>query len=187
MLACAELFYHRQRSRHCTQREIRAHLAFASKHRTNPEAKFLRRCGFGDLAQRAERFAHAGLAFLHAHDQHTQLWKARWQAPPIAYEIVCNGCLTALTHSALGQATTSVSYDLDGRVTRMQDANGPCADFAYSPRDWLTHHTVRAGEIGTREAGDALTHMVYDAVGNITQVTQPDGDYLVYTYDRRAA
>lgn len=65
----------------------------------------------------------------------------------------------------------------------MQDANGPCADFAYSPRDWLTHRTVRAGEIGTREAGDALTHMVYDAVGNITQVTQPDGDYLVSTDD----
>ena len=69
----------------------------------------------------------------------------------------------------------------------MQDANGPCADFAYSPRGCLTHRTVRASAIGTREAGDALTHMVYDAVGNVTQITQPDGDYLVYTYDRRAA
>ena len=69
----------------------------------------------------------------------------------------------------------------------MQDANGTCTDFAYSPRGWLTDRTVRARAIGTREAGDALTHMVYDAVGNVAQVTQPDSDYLVYTYDRRAA
>lgn len=100
-------------------------------------------------------------------------------------------CLQRLSHGIdifpLGQATTSVSYDLDGRVTRMQDANGPCTDFAYSPRGWLPDRTDRAGAIGAREAADALTHMGYDAVGNVTQVTQPDGDYLVYTYDWRAA
>ncbi|WP_343788051.1 RHS repeat domain-containing protein, partial [Dokdonella soli] len=39
--------------------------------------------------------------------------------------------------NALGQVTTTVSYDKNGRVTRTQDANGTTTDFTYHPRGWL--------------------------------------------------
>jgi RHS repeat-associated protein len=86
--------------------------------------------------------------------------------------------------NALGQvATESVTYDKNGRVTRSKDANGTYTDFIYHPRGWLTDRIVRASATGTPGAGDATTHIDYDAVGNVTKVTSPDGDYLAYTYD----
>ena len=85
--------------------------------------------------------------------------------------------------NALGQVTETVGYDKNGRVTRTKDANGTYADFAYHARGWLTDRTVRANANGTPGAGDATLHVDYDAVGNVTKVTQPDGAYLAYTYD----
>lgn len=85
--------------------------------------------------------------------------------------------------NALGQVTTNVSYDKNGRVTRTQDANGTVTDFAYHVRGWLTDRIVRASAAGTPGAGDATTHIDYDAVGNVKKVTQPDGAFLAYTYD----
>ncbi|MBO9664392.1 MAG: RHS repeat protein, partial [Dokdonella sp.] len=83
--------------------------------------------------------------------------------------------------NALGQVTTYVTYDKNGRVTRTQDANGTYTDFAYHVRGWLTDRSVRAN--ATPGVGDATTHIDYDAVGNVTKVTQPDGAFLAYTYD----
>jgi RHS repeat-associated protein len=85
--------------------------------------------------------------------------------------------------NALGQVTTYVSYDKNGRVTRTQDANGTVTDFVYHVRGWLTDRIVRASPAGTPGAGDATTHIDYDAVGNVKKVTQPDGAFLAYTYD----
>jgi len=85
--------------------------------------------------------------------------------------------------NALSQVTTYVTYDKNGRVTRMQDANGTYTDFVYHARGWLTDRIVRASATGSAGVGDATTHIDYDAVGNVTKVTQPDGPYLVYTYD----
>jgi len=85
--------------------------------------------------------------------------------------------------NALSQVITYVTYDKNGRVTRMQDANGTYTDFVYHARGWLTDRTVRASATGSAGVGDATTHIDYDAVGNVTKVTQPDGPYLVYTYD----
>jgi len=85
--------------------------------------------------------------------------------------------------NALGQVTEYVSYDKNGRVTRMKDANGTYTDFTYHARGWLTDRIVRASASGTPGAGDATMHIDYDAVGNVTKVTQPDGAYLQYTYD----
>jgi RHS repeat-associated protein len=84
---------------------------------------------------------------------------------------------------ALGHVTEYVSYDKNGRATRLKDANGTYTDFTYHPRGWLTDRTVRASATGTPGAGDATMHIDYDAVGNVTQVTQPDGAWLAYTYD----
>jgi RHS repeat-associated protein len=87
------------------------------------------------------------------------------------------------TTNALSQVTENVAYDKNGRVTRIKDANGTYTDLVYHTRGWLTHRIVRANATGTPGAGDADMRIDYDAVGNVTQVTQPDGDYLAYTYD----
>jgi RHS repeat-associated protein len=85
--------------------------------------------------------------------------------------------------NALSQVTENVSYDKNGRVTRIKDTNGTYTDFSYHPRGWLTDRILRASATGAPGAGDATLHMDYDAVGNVTKVTQPDGAYLQYTYD----
>lgn len=85
--------------------------------------------------------------------------------------------------NALGQVTETVSYDKNGRVTRSKDANGTLTDFAYHPRGWLTDRIVRVNANGSASANDATLHIDYDPVGNVKKVTQPDGDYLAYTYD----
>lgn len=92
------------------------------------------------------------------------------------------GDLWKLTN-ALGQVTTYVTYDKNGRVTRTQDANGTVTDFVYHVRGWLTDRILRASATGTPGAGDATTHIDYDAVGNVRKVIQPDGAFLAYTYD----
>jgi RHS repeat-associated protein len=86
--------------------------------------------------------------------------------------------------NALGQITTYVSYDKNGRVTRMQDANGTYTDMTYHPRGWLLTRTVRANADGSANTtADATTTFAYDNVGNVTQITQPDQTYLHYVYD----
>ncbi len=92
------------------------------------------------------------------------------------------GDLQSVT-DALGHVTTYVNYDRNGRVTRMQDANGTYTDMAYHPRGWLLTRTVRANADGSASVNDATTTFAYDNVGNVSKVTQPDGDYLSYTYD----
>jgi len=87
--------------------------------------------------------------------------------------------------NALGQITSYVSYDKNGRVTRMQDANGTFTDMTYHARGWLLTRTVRANADGTPNPGgfDITTTFAYDNVGNVTKVTQAEGDYVRYTYD----
>jgi RHS repeat-associated protein len=97
---------------------------------------------------------------------------------------VCHnaGDLQSVTN-AMGQVTTYVSYDKNGRVTRMQDANGTYTDMTYHARGWLLTRTVRANANGSASSNDATTTFAYDNAGNATKVTQPDGAYLSYTYD----
>lgn len=83
--------------------------------------------------------------------------------------------------NALGQVTEYVSYDKNGRVTLVKDSNITSTNLIYNVRGWLTDRIVQANS--NPGSGDSPTHFDYDAVGNVVQVTQPDGDYLVYTYD----
>lgn len=85
--------------------------------------------------------------------------------------------------NALGQSTTYISYDKNGRVTRMSDANGTLTDMAYHARGWLLTRTVRANADGSASANDATSTFAYDKVGQVKQTTQPDGAYLIYNYD----
>lgn len=85
--------------------------------------------------------------------------------------------------NALGQATTIVSYNQTGRPTREKDANGTVSDIAYNSRGWVSSFIVRYNANGNASSNDATTSYIYDNVGNVKQVTQPDGAYLSFTYD----
>lgn len=86
--------------------------------------------------------------------------------------------------NALNQVTTFVAYTQYGRVARIKDADGTYTDSTYNNRGWLASKTVRANADGSANAAlDATTTFTYDNVGNVKQVTQPDGTYLHYLYD----
>jgi YD repeat-containing protein len=74
---------------------------------------------------------------------------------------------------ALGHVTTIASYDADGRVTRMTDANGINTDLTYTPRGWLA----------SRSVGGATTRFTYTPYGAVQTVTDPDGVTTTYAYD----
>ncbi|MBS0211772.1 MAG: RHS repeat protein [Proteobacteria bacterium] len=85
------------------------------------------------------------------------------------------GDLQTVTN-ALGQVTTFTRYDGDGRPTQSTDANGVVTNLTYHPRGWITQRAV----LGT---SNAVTSYAYDGVGQVTQVTQPAGDYFKFGYD----
>ena len=72
-----------------------------------------------------------------------------------------------------GHVTTIASYDADGRVTRLTDANGVNTDLTYTPRGWLASRTV----------GGAQTSFGYTPYGAVSSVTDPDGVATSYGYD----
>lgn len=87
------------------------------------------------------------------------------------------GDLASLT-DALGHVTTIDQTDLNGRPLKMTDANGTVTTFTYAPRGWIT------GQIVTPASGVAQsTSYSYDAAGQLTRVTQPDGRSISFTYD----
>jgi RHS repeat-associated protein len=75
---------------------------------------------------------------------------------------------------ALGHVSTIVSYDADGRPTRLTDANGINIDLRYTPRGWLA----------TRTVGGAITRFTYTAYGAVQTVTDADGIITTYGYDQ---
>ena len=83
----------------------------------------------------------------------------------------------------MGQITNYKSYDLNGRVRRIQDANGVITDLTYTPRGWINTKTVRSDPTGNPSAGDATVTYAYTYAGAISRITQPDGDYVTYGYD----
>ncbi|MDN5924142.1 MAG: DUF6531 domain-containing protein, partial [Xanthomonadales bacterium] len=84
---------------------------------------------------------------------------------------------------ALGHTTDYLAYGGNGRVLRMQDANGVLTDSIWHPRGWLLARSVRALASGSPSANDATTTMAYDGVGNLTGIEQPDGVSMTYTHD----
>ena len=87
------------------------------------------------------------------------------------------GDLASLT-DALGHVTTIDQTDRNGRPLKMTDANGTVTTFTYAPRGWLTSQIV------TPASGIAqTTSYSYDAAGQLTRVTQPDGSSISFTYD----
>lgn len=88
------------------------------------------------------------------------------------YSYDAQGNLTTVTN-ALGHTSTVLSHDGAGRPLTMEDANGVASQLTYDAR----------GRLASKTTAGATTQFDYDAVGNITRVTQPNGAYLDYGYD----
>jgi YD repeat-containing protein len=77
------------------------------------------------------------------------------------------------TADALGRVTTFNTYNKYGQVLQSTDPNGNVTVNAYDARRHLLTSSV---------AGETTTYS-YDAVGQLTQVTQADGSWVGYEYD----
>lgn len=87
------------------------------------------------------------------------------------------------TINALGQVTEILAYDGAGRVLGFKDANGVITQLGYHPRGWLAERIIRARADGVADSRDASTRFDYLPTGQIQRITQPDGDYIAYSYD----
>ena len=84
----------------------------------------------------------------------------------------CRGQLQSVTN-ALNQPTSYDRYNHHGQVEQMTDANGLVTTSTYDLRQRLL----------TRTVGTERTSLVYDGVGQVTQLTLPDASQLNYSYD----
>lgn len=80
------------------------------------------------------------------------------------------------------QVTEVLAYDGNGRVRSVKDANGVVTDIEYNHRGWITARKVR-GSNDASEADDRTLRIEYFDDGAVKKTLQPDGSYLVYSYD----
>ena len=91
-----------------------------------------------------------------------------------AYDISNN--LTSVT-DPLGHLSRLTNYNGSGLPLTMIDPNGVVTAFTYDVRDRLLSRVVQAA------SGNATNVFAYDAAGELTTVTLPDGSFLGYQYD----
>ena len=77
----------------------------------------------------------------------------------------------------LGHVSRMTNYNGSGLPLTMIDPNGVGTTFTYDARDRLLTRTVLAA------SGNATNKFGYDAVGQVTRITLPDGSFLNYQYD----
>jgi YD repeat-containing protein len=89
-----------------------------------------------------------------------------------------------------GDLVVRYTYDNNGnRIAAEGDAGTVTA--TYDEQDRLltygnaTYTYTANGEFATKTVGDQTTSYVYDTLGNLTQVTTPNGDVITYTVDGR--
>lgn len=94
------------------------------------------------------------------------------------YAYDASGNLSTVTNP-LGQVTQLLDYTLRRRPGRVIDANGVETLLGYHARGWIETITV----VSPGGGPNAVTLLAYDAVGQLTRMTLPDGSYLDFEYD----
>ena len=94
----------------------------------------------------------------------------------VTYAYNSIGAVTSVTNE-VGHVTTVTALTPNGLPSSITDPNGIVTTLTYNPRDWLTSVTVNPG------ASQAVTTIAYDAIGQVTRVTEPDGAYLDYVWN----
>ncbi|MBV1929659.1 MAG: hypothetical protein KUG81_09135, partial [Gammaproteobacteria bacterium] len=77
------------------------------------------------------------------------------------------------TTNSLGHQIQITDYDPHGKPLQYIDANEVVTDFSYDLR----------GRLLTATTTGATTTYIYDAVGNVKSITEPNGNMLTYQYD----
>lgn len=78
---------------------------------------------------------------------------------------------------------SDVVYDSVGRTVGLTDASGVEPVYwqvEYDREDHITRLTQRNG---SADADASVTELVYDAVGNLTRIVEPDGEVDDFVYD----
>lgn len=106
----------------------------------------------------------------------TQTTTTHFYAPdatcPGSAPLGCRGQIQSVTN-ALGQTTTVDAYNAAGKPLHITDPNGLVIQLSYDTLNRLT-----AAQVGAE-----TTQYQYDPVGDLTQVTRPDGSTVAYRYD----
>jgi RHS repeat-associated protein len=94
----------------------------------------------------------------------------------VSYAYDSSNNLSTVT-DPLAHVTHITKYNGSGLPLSMTDPNGVTTTFTYDTRDRLLTRTVLAA------SGNATNTFQYDAVGQLTSLTLPDGSLLIYQYD----
>ena len=93
-----------------------------------------------------------------------------------AYEYDAQNNLASIKNSA-GHLTQFLDYNADGDVGRIIDPNNLVTILRYTPQRQIESVEVSDGKSTQR------TSYEYDLIGQLKQVTQPDGSRIAYDYD----
>jgi RHS repeat-associated protein len=88
------------------------------------------------------------------------------------YSYTAQGLRSSITN-ALGHITQITSFDNNKRLVQWVDVNGITTDVMYS----------NTGEISEYSVAGRTTSLSYDAVGNLTGITSPNGSHMTLVYD----
>ncbi|MCZ8322894.1 MAG: hypothetical protein O9296_15120, partial [Novosphingobium sp.] len=92
------------------------------------------------------------------------------------YAYNTNGFLTSVTNE-VGHVTTLSNHNGRGQPQTVTDPNSIVTNLTYDERGRLLTVTANPG------ASQAVTTFAYNATGDITRITRPNGSYLDYIYD----
>lgn len=97
----------------------------------------------------------------------------------VSYTYDTAGYVKTFTNE-LAQVTTVVTVNGRGQPTQVQDANGLVTNLTYDGVGRLLTTVTDPTAVA------ATTTIVYDATGNVTKVTRPDGSFLQMVYDNNS-